>query len=357
MFVLGSILLAGFGFTKISLGVLCVGSLFALFVLNAIQSDLESFIGYLSKLTEEYDNQVGESIKGPLHSLQDPMLNVLRSKHRNLDTSNAIVTEMSFSSNELADNARLVVEHSKSQSDATLSVASAITEITQSIEDVFRRLDSTREEAASSKDVCQLGYENLNTTQAIVSQLSNSASTSAASLRELEENMDLVNSMSQVIREMAEQTNLLALNAAIEAARAGEHGRGFAVVAEEVRNLAHKSHESANTITKQTEDITQNMSNVASQISQLLESASDTNSKVSEVSSTLKSLLGSSEQVSDDITGVAVACEQQAIACREISQLIEDISSKANDNVVRAQQTSDVASHLLQLSDKNKEAA
>jgi methyl-accepting chemotaxis protein len=51
-----------------------------------------------------------------------------------------------------------------------------------------------------------------------------------------------------IIDSIAFQTNILALNAAVEAARAGEHGKGFAVVAGEVRNLAHKSSESAKNI-------------------------------------------------------------------------------------------------------------
>ncbi len=110
--------------------------------------------------------------------------------------------------------------------------------LTQLVGMTGRNADSAREANREAGEACReaaAGSEAMSRLAGTVGRIKSAADESVKIVRSIDE--------------IAFQTNLLALNAAVEAARAGDAGRGFAVVAEEVRNLARRSAEAANTTT------------------------------------------------------------------------------------------------------------
>lgn len=333
-------------FTPWGIAVFMFTTLFATLMLYNIYTDCQSLKEYLHSLDNNFDNHVENWVQGPLKELQDPIVDMLRLKSRKNATYKSVIDEMNFSAQELADNANTVSSYSHQQSDATLSAAAAITEISQSIEDVFTRIESTGEAADKSKDICKSGYSSLSDAKHQVQSISDYALEGTQKLATLDENMHVVISMSKMIGDIADQTNLLALNAAIEAARAGEYGRGFAVVAEEVRNLAKRSQESVMAITTQADAVNENMAYVKEHLNKFIDIADNCQNSVSNAFTSLEEIVSTSENVSDNIIGISAAADQQSMAAREISSLIEDVANSAKNNAGMAKQTANVAEHL-----------
>ena len=131
------------------------------------------------------------------------------------------------------------------------------------------------------------------------------ASSGEASAR-LASTMQSMESIVNLIRSIAGQVNLLALNATIEAARAGEAGKGFAVVASEVKNLATQTSKATDDIANEIASVQTLSAEVGHSIQQIVDGAAD---------------------VSQYVTGVAGAIEEQTAVTREISSNIQSAAS------------------------------
>ena len=138
------------------------------------------------------------------------------------------------------------------------------------------------------------------------------AGDSSEALRKSSEAMEKI---VELIRGIAGQVNLLALNATIEAARAGDAGKGFTVVASEVKNLAGQTAAATENISREIAE----MQNVSAS-----------------VAATVGEAVRSADLVSQYVTMVASALEQQSVATREISSSAQNASHALvhiNDNV------------------------
>jgi methyl-accepting chemotaxis protein-1 (serine sensor receptor) len=137
-----------------------------------------------------------------------------------------------------------------------------------------------------------------------------------------------------VIDGIAFQTNILALNAAVEAARAGEQGRGFAVVAGEVRTLAQRSAAAAKEI-KALIDTSVARVDAGSQ-------------QAEEAGATMRDIVERVRKVTDLISEIHVATEQQTQGIEQVNQAVMSLDQGTQQNAALVEQSAAAAESLRQ---------
>ena len=152
-----------------------------------------------------------------------------------------------------ASNSSMV--NSDEQANRTNSVAAAINELGAAAQEIAHNAALASQQASAAREQAEEGQQVVDQSLRAMSRLSDLISSSSEHIEALNSKTVNIGQILEVITSISQQTNLLALNAAIEAARAGEAGRGFAVVADEVRNLAHRTQESAQQVQRMIEEL------------------------------------------------------------------------------------------------------
>jgi len=221
----------------------------------------------------------------------------------------------------------------------TDQVATAMHEMTASIQEVAQRANETATAAGDAARETDAGQSVVQQTSRFVDELRDTMTDMDKVIQELQQDANNISSVVDVIRSVAEQTNLLALNAAIEAARAGEQGRGFAVVADEVRTLASRTQQSTIEIQSMIEKL-QNASGRAIKAVSMSRQATDgTAERVAETGKSLDGITAAVDTINQMTSQIAVAVTQQSSVADEVNQrltAIRDVSQASVDDIARS---------------------
>ncbi|QIR15436.1 methyl-accepting chemotaxis protein [Shewanella aestuarii] len=251
--------------------------------------------------------------------------------HHLIEQVNEAVEAMNHSCHELSKNASTASEGVLRQLNETDMVATAITQMGSTIDEIAKNTELAALKASQTHDNAQSGQVGVEQTIAKIEQLASQLNDSSQVITQLEADSITIGRVLDVIRGIAEQTNLLALNAAIEAARAGEQGRGFAVVADEVRSLAMRTQESTeeissiiNTLQSRTHSIVQLMDTCQRQGGESAEQAATAGTLLSQINNDVINIMDMSTQI-------AAAIEEQSMVAAEVGKNIVVIRDIADE--------------------------
>ncbi len=244
----------------------------------------------------------------------------------------------------------LMAAGTREQFSRTDQVATAMQEMSATAQEVARYAGDAARAADEADDSAQRGEDVMEETIRSIGEMRKEIDHTVEVIRQLESDSGRIGKVLDVIRGIAEQTNLLALNAAIEAARAGDAGRGFAVVADEVRTLAQRTAESIAEI-HQIIDTVQNGAVNAARAIESGQSRSEAGAEqVANAGAMLRQITASVESIRDMNRQIATAAEEQTAVAEDISRNLTEIASIASSNQEQVEQTEAASRDLHGLS-------
>ncbi|MGX5915582.1 methyl-accepting chemotaxis protein [Aliidiomarina sp. Khilg15.8] len=271
---------------------------------------------------------------------------------KKLESENAaLIGRIHDMSRVLTDNAETLssaVEQSRvgtlAQFEQAERVASAVEEMTASIEQVAENSGDTSKTTDKSLSLAQSGKTNVDKTAEAIRKLKAQIQTTSSTVSEVSNRSTDIEKILDVITAIAEQTNLLALNAAIEAARAGESGRGFAVVADEVRSLASRTQQSTSEIRAVIDALQAEVGTAVKSMQHGQAMAEESVALSAQTEQSLADILTAFEKIAVMGGQIAEATQEQSSVAAEIGDNITRIRDNAQQNIEGVEKSGEVAS-------------
>jgi len=281
------------------------------------------------RVPESSTSSADDNIGKLAHALNQTIENVEAMLARVAESADRTV----YAASEISSATEGLTSSSQKQSSQAGHVASAVEEMSATIEQTTQQTSLAAHEASLANDDAQQGNGAMQSMMENVRSISNVVIQSADKISALGRSSEQIGEIIQVIDEIADQTNLLALNAAIEAARAGDAGRGFAVVADEVRKLAERTQKATKEISNTIKIIQRDTGEAVGSMQAGTRLVNEGQQALTRTADAFSAILQRTERVSDVMSQLATASEEQATTSNVMAQSVGTIADVIEESV------------------------
>ena len=283
---------------------------------NRYISDIHQVLSGVADGNLQIEPQV--QYKGDFTLIRNSLGTILTSMNKTISGFRAAAARLARMAEELSGQSGQLHQASLEQNQATEVLVDEVTHVKEQLAGVIKSSDQTHTMTGEITRKVQEANTQMDA-------LSNAMSNISANAQE-------ITSIAKAIDNIAFQTNILALNASVEAARAGSAGRGVAIVAEEVKELAGKSAQAA-----------QSAVDIVTNTKAVIQEGVELNASTAE---SLQAIYGVSTEISEISDQLVAAVQGQENALISMEERIATISSIADRNLQNAVGTSQ-SSELL----------
>ncbi len=297
-------------------------------VIDGYVEEISDILIEISKGVLTKDEREITDFLGEFGTIKESLVLTLKRFNSTLTKINETASLVDTGSAEIANAATSLAE-------GTTDEASAIEELTATVETVANMATESAKSTAEA-------YERVNKS---VKDAEVGREQMKLLTKEMENITDISKEIANIItaiEDIASQTNLLSLNASIEAARAGEAGRGFAVVADQIGKLASDSAASA-VSTRQLIEKT------LEEIGKGNESTIKTSEAFEKIIDDMKEFAVVAKNTRENAEGQAEALEQITDGIEQISGVVQNTAASAQESTAISEQLSGEAKQMAKL--------
>lgn len=333
------------------------GILFGVWIFRSVSNPLTVLMGMSKDVAggdlRSHDSKHSNDEFGSVQDSVYSMVDNLRDMAGKISIATSTVAN---SAEELSATAAELEKNSTLQSGQIDQSVTAMTEMTQAIQDVARNANETADSAGRMKLIAMGGKKALDETSSELINFAEVVRQSAEKIESLGESSEAINDIVDMIKDIADQTNLLALNASIEAARAGDMGRGFAVVADSVRQLAYRTTESADDIGRTVKEMQVKVDGSVNFMQKERKAIENIMTHVESTQKSMEEIVACVEQVYGMVQTIATTTEEQSATAEDvnrsmvsINEITRQLSASVNDIKGTSQNFALLASDLQQM--------